>query len=569
MSVIKRFFFHAVSLVSLGMFAGGVGTILRLIFDLVVNTSTTQIGRQSFTAQSFSLGLALTIIGGALWFFFWRYVQKNVKGSPEETGSAIRAWYLNLVLLISLSTAITAATELISWLVGGAHIVDFPTQMLANILVAGAVWYYHHRIQESEGQPSPVSKTLRRWYVYIFSTWGLVFVAVGLVQLIYHAVRWLPIWGTSVRSDIFTGSTFGFDVGFIVVGGFIWWLHWFKLAKSDILSTLRQVYLYLVTILGSVIAGLTALTFTLHSLFVYFFGGVTNTSGSYFQFFGWTVPLMLVAAGIWFYHRQVAQDESAQIPEFRSSARRVYSYLMSLVGLGSLVAGLIVLIGLLLRLLTGALSSTAVSGTGTGFWRSYLSLALSLLIVSVPMWFYYWNKVIKMVESGGVPERRAITRRVYLYLILAVAIIAAAAGLSNVIYQILNGIFQNKFGVAVFREAIWGLQALIVALPFLFYHLKILRGDQKLGAEATVAKKKVITLLAGEETAKLLLPKIEERFGVKPRLMRYQAQAGEIVPAFTEADTEKVLGEIENTATDKVMLVFTAQGLQVFPYEDK
>jgi len=569
MSVIKRFFFYAVSLISLGMFAGGIGNILRIVTDLLVKTSTTQIGQESFSAQSFSLGLALIIIGGGLWFFFWRYIQKNVKGNTEETGSAIRAWYLNVVLLISLSIAITAATELISWLVGNRQRIDFSAQMLANIIVAAVIWYYHHSLQENEGQPSPAARTLRRWYIYIFSAWGLIFTAVGLVQLINHAILWLPVWGTSVQSGPFFGQSFGFFVGFILVGAFVWWLHWFKLAKGDISSTLRQVYLYLLTILGSVIAGLTGLIFTLYSLLVYVFGGVPDASGTYFQFFGWTVPLMLVAAGIWTFHRQVAQDESAQMPELKSSARRVYSYLMSLVGLGGLVAGLVVLIGLLLRLLASTLSSSSSVSTGNGYWQSFLSLTLSLLIVGAPMWFYYWNKIIKMVEKSGVDERRAMTRRVYLYFILAATIVASATGLSNVIYQVLNGIFQGKFGIDVFRQSIWGLQSLLVALPFLFYHLKILRTDQKLGAEVIATKKKAITILAAENTVDLLIPKIEQRLGIKPRLWHYPAQPGETTPVLSDTEVEKAINDIEAASGNKLMLVFTAKGLQIFSYEDK
>ncbi len=46
-----------------------------------------------------SLGLAMLIIGAPLWFFFWKNVQRNVSGNTIEIGSALRKFYLNLILV--------------------------------------------------------------------------------------------------------------------------------------------------------------------------------------------------------------------------------------------------------------------------------------------------------------------------------------------------------------------------------------------------------------------------------------------------------------------------------------
>jgi len=567
MSVIKRFFFYAVSLISLGMLSGGAALIITLLVDIFTDRGATSVGRGQFNAETFSMGLALAVIGGVLWAFFWRYIQKHTANDIEEQGSAIRAWYLNLVLFFALSTFISAAVEFLAGLVNGFNEYDYIADWVGRLIIAAAVWYYHHRVQAKEGQPSSAAKTLRRWYLYIFSVWGLAYLSIGLVQLIYRAVVWLPIWGDTTR--VVSGIELGFAAGFGITGAFVWWLHWFRLAKGDIQSTLRQVYLYLFAILGSVIAGLTALVTTIYQLLRYALGGAPGATPVYFQFLGWTIPLLLVAATIWLYHRQVARDEAALMPSVRSSARRVYSYLMSLAGLGGLVAGIIVLIGLLLRLLIAALSTSAVAGTGGGFWQSFLSLAIALLAVGAPMWYYYWGRVNKMVAAGGIEERRALTRRFYLYFLLAAGVVAAATGLSAIIYQLLSSILQGNFGVTFLRESIWGWQCLLVALPFLFYHWSVLRADQKLGAEVTVTQKKAVTLLTTPENTALLYEKIEAKFGHKPRLLRYQPASGETIPLLTDAEVEKIIAGIETAAGGRLLLVVNGKGWQVFPYEER
>ena len=59
MSTVKRVFLYAVSLVTLGVFAGGAGLLLSLCFDIVAKEET-WVG---FDREQLSLGLAMLIIG--------------------------------------------------------------------------------------------------------------------------------------------------------------------------------------------------------------------------------------------------------------------------------------------------------------------------------------------------------------------------------------------------------------------------------------------------------------------------------------------------------------------------
>jgi hypothetical protein len=384
--------------------------------------------------------------------------------------------------------------------------------------------------------------------------------------LVNTAVRYLPIWGEAIVYGDFWSSSVRGNLSWILLGGCAWTFHWFRMARGDSDSTLRQVYLYLLAILGGAIAGLVALTTSLFQVFRFVLGSVSTPSETYFQFLGWTIPTILVAAAVWAYHQRVVQEEAAQLHERRLSARRIYLYLMSFLGLGTLVAGLIILLGILLELLINAVSTGPVAVT-PGWWRDQLGLCLALLVVATPIWFYYWNRVIQTASAGGMAEWGARSRRIFLYVVLGVAVITLAADLVNIVYQLLNGMLQGAFGLDVLRQSKWSLQTLVVALPMLLYHWRILRQDQRLGAEAAPLRKRV-TMLAGEPAAELI-SRIEQKLGFQVHRLRYLSQAPEATPVLSDEEIDGLVSDIQAAPTTKVMLVVAGGAVMVLPYQEK
>ncbi len=566
MSTVRRVFFYAVSLVTLGMFAAGIGILLHLCFDVIVRASTsTQIGGAGFNRGQLSLGLAMLFIGGALWFVFWRAIQRQVSGDPAEIGSAIRKLYLNLVLLVTALVGLSGAAGFMKWIFDGVpiEVYLFPSVGLTMLIVAGGMWYYHWRLQEQEGHPSAEARTLRRWYVYVLSAYSLAMLASAVIQFLNAAIYYLPVWGGDVTAGQFWNAGVQENLAWILVGGSSWVFHWLRMARGDVDSTLRQVYLYLLAITGSAVAGLVALITILFAVFRFAFGGVSDVDSTYFLFLSWTIPTMLVAAAIWFYHQQAVQEEAAQVQQQRLSARRVLLYLMSFLGLGALITGLILLIGILLDLWINAASGPAV--VTSQWWQSQLSLSLALILVGTPIWMYYWRGVLRMTEEGGVVERGAGSRRVFLYAVLGIAMITLAADLVNIVYQLINGLLQGTFGVEVLRGSKWSLQTLIIPLPVLLYHWRILQQDRRFGAEAVQLRKRV-TMIADESAADVV-SRIEAKLNSRIRLLR---QLGESpVPVLSDEEIDRLVNDIQAAPGDKVMLVVTAGGIVVLPYEDK
>jgi hypothetical protein len=559
MSTVKRIFLYGVASVNLAVFASGVIYLLWLVFDLLFGDE----GWRSFAQTQLSMGLAMLIIGGTLWFLFWRMIQREASGNPDEAGSGIRKLYMNLVLIITTMTGLSNIALTFEWILSGMPFDRFPSVVLSSVIVCICLWLYHWKVENSEGQPSPEAQTIRRWYIYITVAYGLIVLTNGIVQIVNGSSYYLPVWGRYTREGGIWDDILKANISWIVTGGLAWWYFWFRLARDDFRSTLRQVYLYVLTVTGSVVAGLAALTTIIYQLLALAFGG--SHGDLYFRFLGWSIPTIIVTAAIWIYHHKVAQAEAEKLGVDRLSPLRLYTYLMSFIGLGTTLTGITYLFGVILDRLFGAFSATTVFASD--WWSTQLSLALSLLLAGVPVLIYYWRRVLRMTEQGDVGERGARSRRIYLYAILGISIIAAVTTLVLIVYQLINGILQGDFDMEFKQIIIWSLSVFLVALPVLVYHWRVLREDQKLGAEKPVRKKRV-NVIGGDE-ADELVDRIEDALGYHVRRLRYTGESAGDIPAPGDDEIEKLVDDI-GLATGKGVIIDTTGGrITLLPYEEK
>jgi hypothetical protein len=560
LSTVKRVFFYILALVTLSILATGLWNLLSLSFDAILSRFTlAQVGD---IKPKLSLGIAMVVIGAPLWFLFWNVIQRHAEREVDEAGSALRAFFLNLILIVSAFMTALTLYVLLAWLLTGLRSDQFNPGSTATLMVSAIIWCFYWRISEKEGYPTAVAKTVRRWYVYILSISGLIWLSFGLVQILNTAFISLPIWqGDVVRGSFWNSATRG-NVAWVLVGGLVWAFYWFHNARADAGSSLRQVYFYLLTILGGAIAGLTALTFTCYRILYWLLGGDRDVSG-YFQFFGWAIPTILVAACIWYYHLRVAGEESAG-EQRQLSVRRVHYYLMSFLGLGTLIAGLIVILGIPLDWAINSLKAESIV-LEAGWWNNHLSLGIAMLAVSIPIWLLYWSRIIDSTEKGGVDERSARSRRIYVYVIIGASVVMLAADLVNIVYQLLNGILTGNLGVETLRNAQWSLQTVFIAVPLLIYHLQIARQDQKLGSEVAVVRKNV-TLLVNDKKSPLV-SLVEQKLGYKVKTAQYVGEVAAGLPALSDAQIEQLVSQVKESAANNVMLVLLEGRLMVLPYK--
>jgi hypothetical protein len=560
MSTAKRVYLYIVMVIGLGLMAAGAQLFLALGLDLFIKGASviTEIGGEDYIRQQLSLSLALIIIGTPLWFFFWRMIQRAVARDPAEAGTALRKIILTLILIGAALTALFSAAGFLDWLMAGVTRSAFTG--LPALIVAAVVWYGYWFISQREGYPTPVARTAQRWYLYVMSGWGLVWLAAGLVQLINTAMTSLPFFGSTLIGGLFWAPPVTGHVAWIILGALYLVFHWRLASRDDPEATLRHVYIYLLAIVGGAVAGLVALITTISQSLVWAMGAAGAPAGEHFRFLGWAVPTILVGAAVWAYHREIAREEAAPVPQRRLSAQRIHYYIMAFLGLAAMGAGVAYLIGVLVGLAApGDVLAEA------GWWQSQLSLALGLLIVAAPIWFSYWSRILTRTAAGGIAETKARSRRIYLYAVSGVSMVALAAALVNLIYQALASLMGTG-AVNMLDNSRWSLQCLVVAAPILWYHWQSIRRDGKRGAEAAAQQKGVTVLLDREAAA--LVPLIEEKLGFKIRPL-FTVNPGQPLPALSEAALDSLAAAVREAPANRVMVVLAAGQFLVLPYREK
>ena len=169
-----------------------------------------------------------------------------------------------------------------------------------------------------------------------------------------------------------------------------------------------------------------------------------------------------------------------------ATAKRLYLYTVSGVGLGLLLAATTIFIGLLLDRL-GLDTSTVASGPANdSAARESLALAIAYVVVGLPLWLFHWALVERMVVGNGpaaAAERQSILRAVYFGIVLVWLIAEAAASGSDLLREAICrplGATNDPYGYNppnLSGSAAW----LIVGLGAFAYHAWIRARDIRLG----------------------------------------------------------------------------------------
>ena len=212
-----------------------------------------------------------------------------------------------------------------------------------------------------------------------------------------------------------------------LVGGVFWWWHWHRVSRSDLDSALRQVYLHFFAILGGAATVVATLSILLFNIIQWALGEADAAGAAeQFRFLPAALVALISGGALWGYHWAVVRQESSAGDPTTPAARQVYRYLLASLGLGTLAAGLIILFGVVIGVIVPQSGQELLRAD---WWRNPLASTATLLLVGVPLWGIYWFGV-QRDASAGLLERSALSRRVFIYLVLGVAALAALGNFS-------------------------------------------------------------------------------------------------------------------------------------------
>lgn len=500
MQVARRIYIYLITFISLQvMLAGAVG-LLRLLVEMALGSSRDTLNDSGFVREQFANSGAIMLVGALVWIIHWMLAQRSVSASNPDAAherlSVLRKLLIYGVLLVSAAQIFFALGRLLRDIFFSllsspdADLSQSVAETVPALFVYSIVWLYYWRVAYNDNRLTPEDSrcaTIRRWYFYLASY------ATLSALMLFTADLGRRLWEDVTRgqgSQAITGAgaanPIASDVAWIMVGASFWLAHWLVIqrlmrwSEDEQRSVLRKVYLYLM-VFQTLTVTVTSLAIFLNNVLRLILG--TNPLGasgdSLLTQAGGPLITALAYGLMWAYHWRVLRWDAALVaeePPRQANIRRAYHYLVALVGLAVLSAGVSNLLTLLIDLVFAGNLSTELGRQTLG---DQISLAATLIIVGAPVWYLNWWPLQKhALGPEGAQARHALLRRIYLYLVLFFSVIALLFSMGTILYRIfliLSGGPSQDF-MSNLAEV---LGPAITAGVLLAYHLRIIVADQR------------------------------------------------------------------------------------------
>jgi hypothetical protein len=411
---IRRLYFYLVLYVSLSMLLVGVATLVRVLLEQLLGVTSSGIGfeifqgREQFREQT-ALGIALAALGLPVWLLHWRTVQGWLAG-PEGADDRASALRRLYLYAVLLTTALTAYWAGRDLLV---HLMGLPLG-----LVSGS-------------------------------------------EQIAGLARPLP---------------------YLLAAGLFWAYHW-QVAAADraaagetgASATLRRWYLYLMIVVGvgPLAAGLAMVGATAWEL-AFDRGGLAAADPPLgLRTMVEHSATALAALVVWLAHRSWSQAAVATTSwygenERHSVLRRVHLYGLVL----WTVAMALTFAAELVRFAISSALGVAPDVVGGRPVPVALGLPLASVVVFGTFWAFFWRAVSAEAAAQREVGRQAGVRRLYFYLVSAVALAFVAISTAGLLRLLADALLQPPAVDPSGPRAALALQAswLVIGLPVWLVH---------------------------------------------------------------------------------------------------
>ena len=545
---VQRAYFYLVALVAIHMVVLAVANLLRVGAEIAMGAPSGGFTGLPFVFNEFSrprelyreqasLAIALLVVGLPAWAIHFRIAQRAALRSVAERGSALRSFYLHLVVFVTALLVFGYGQRAAGLVLQGIFVGDnqrFPTYfgleadwparaagaaMMA--LTAAVVLGYHLRLSILDRRATLITgraAAFRQLVLYGLAAIGLFWAASTTVSTLagvwtrvadgiapipgFNTPQALPpsrvILASPSRDDQLRFQLIGAVPG--ILGGLALWLGaWIPLQRGlraasadgeiERRSVVRKLVIYLV-VLVSALAVLLSATVALANVVERLLGTPAGEEFRNIQHdLGFPVANLLVFATLWVFHRRVVQTDAARETEVERAAtvRRLYTYLIAAIGLGMLAVGIAGAIGVI---------GSQVMGMNT-HPNGETALYLSLVAIGAPAWALSWRQAQRRLDDD---ERRSLPRRGYLYLAVLGGVLGVLVFGSAGLYRLLNAVLAGSFPVATWHD-IWhfAVDGTVSAIAFLF-HFSAVRADRS-AQLPTLAQHSVTVLVRASDAA--------------------------------------------------------------------
>ena len=564
MRVTRRIYIYGISFFAFLVTA--IGAVLLLDGILEVLTGDALWGG---VADIVGVGAAMVIAGTPVWAFHHNLGQKSSARDPDEADALLRKVYIYGALAVSALWTLFAAQALLGPVLGDWR---FPAANLADVLVPGAFWTFYWMQERREAQATEVSKIVRRWYVYGTSLVFLTAAIVGLAAILdYLATRVYEVVlppPEIMQSTVDAGQTLGDAAAWLIVGSAAWAAQWSRVATRDAESFLRRVYLYIFAVIGGALLALWGFANILNLVWEWILGDShTSTASEHFNATTYAAAQLAVGIGVLAYHWFVLrQDALRREGDDGATVRSAFLYIMSAIGLGTLVPGVLLLLGGIFLAIDQAGAPTLVVGDEVA---DILAPALTMVMIGAPLWYFFWAR-IQATARFEAEEAGNLVRRIYVYGVLLVLGLAALTALIALIAVMLTEFLKGETLWQMLSGSRWFIAALIPTASMFGYHSMILRDDIRLLAAnrpeppEIEAPPKSIALVAPSTIAGVIADRLREATGGPVTILRVIA-TDESLFTFTDDALMDAIARLAELAAEDVLVVFDERGFRLLP----
>ena len=500
MNTVRRLYFYGLALISAEVVIWGLINLLRTVVDRSVG----------YSADTLATGLSLVLVGLPIFLLHWRVAQRDARRDPEERASRIRAVFLYAALFATLLPMVYALMAVLNrafvqmaglsttraWLGGEGTALDNLIALAINAAAFAFFWWILRADWQADTPENYLTET-RRLYRYVWLLFSLTVAVAGIYNLLRYLFTF-PVEQPDTLAVILSGA-----VTLLLVGGpllaFFWWQIQSSLSNpAEHRSLLRLVVLYLISLAG-VIGVISALGGVLTSLLRWVLGE-PNTLAEFLRENSGEMAAAIPLGVMWWYFGQILTREVAAMPDQprREALRRLYHYILSLLGLVTLYIGVIILLGAAARL---------VFEDGARFTalRDDFSGGISGPLVGLPLWLVTWRKMQReaaRLDDTGDRARRSVLRKAYLYLVLFLLVIGAMGYTGRTLFILIDAALSGA-PANLAAEVSHMLLSLIFDAALMVYHWRVLRQDGRV-AQQTIgnlhAAYPTLVLIDGGET---------------------------------------------------------------------
>ena len=558
---VRRFYFYSVSLTGLLVGASGLIFIVHFALEVIFGALVIAASRDPL-----AIGLSLAVVGLAVWGFHWRHIQQSLQARKSEAQALLRSFYVYLILAIAGVILLTAGYSILRWLLAFDRGEVFDAGPLAFAIIWGPIWAYHWRTG-SFGAPKGAAVAVRRIYIYGACAVALAMGATGIGMAIFVVLRsgYAAVFGDPAiaqAESALWGETMVTGLALAISGAVAWWAHFRRFGAGAPDSTLRQAYLFAAALLGGYLVAIVAAIAVIRLILIWLIGVPQNPALIHFEPLPNWIATLAIGIAVWAYHHAVLRRESGASPLGPISNDRIYTYVLAVFGLAILAGAVSIAVSHLAASLL-EVHEGVVSGAGSQ--RNLIATAISLAAVGTPVWLRSWRMAQMRAGTDGGRERSALTRRIFVFIVLGAGALVLIGSLSFLLYALLSDWLEGEFGFAFLYQGRYALGAIAATLPLVLYYWNIHRQDRASEPVKERAVRRTVAVLSGPGGDQFIAD-LEQTLGYRVEAFDWIDSEGPI-QSMDAGQVTAVAAGVSAAPGSKVLVTLDVNGARILSYD--